>query len=387
MISAFLTRRIPMPLLTKLSAVALAAAASLLGANAALAQQAVQRSATYGNITAVSEIVGQTSTATVAAGGSPLYIPGAGQFTGTVGLRMDYGADGAFVCSGSLIGSHHIVTAAHCVSDGTPGRPLSTTVYFYSFNPAEDAPVYAGGASVTQVGVSGYAVHPLYTGEVIDQNDIAVLTMSSAAPAWATPYELSPLSDLTGLDHTITGYGARSSSGGTNGTLSGFGLGTGRLRTAENRFDFRFGDADFNGYFEDNAPPAVDWVWISDFDNGTTAKDGSCNAMVAEGLVGAVFTSSKYCDLGRGSREGIGAGGDSGTGYFVDGKLAAVHSFAAWYNADESANRFGQLKGAVSVDFHRGFITSAVPEPSTWAMLIGGMALVGAAARRGRRQG
>lgn len=371
----------------RLSAVALAAAATLLGSSAALAQQTIQRTASYGKFTAVSEIVGQTSTATIAGGGSPLYIPGAGQFTGTVGLLMDYGADGAFVCSGSLISSHHIVTAAHCVSEGTAARPVATTVFFYSFNPAEDAVVYSGGPSVTQVGVAGYAVHPQYTGQVVDQNDIAVLTMSAAAPAWATPYQLSPLSDLTGLNHTITGYGARSSSGGTNGTLSGSGLGTGRLRTAENRFDFRFGDADFNGYFEDNTPPAVDWVWISDFDNGTAAKDGSCNAMVAEGLVGAVFTSSKYCDRGRGAREGIGAGGDSGTGYFVDGKLAAVHSFAAWYNADESANRFGQLKGAVSVDYHRGFITSAVPEPSTWAMLIGGMALVGAAARRRQRQG
>jgi hypothetical protein len=371
-----------MPLFNKYSVVALAAAASLLGASAASAQQTFQRTATYGNLTAISEIIGQTSTATAAAGGSPLYIPGAGQFTGTVGMLMDYGAAGAFVCSGSLISSHHIVTAAHCVSEGTPDRPLSTTVFFYSFNPSEDAAVYAGGPSVTQIAVGDYAVHPLYTGQVIDQNDIAVLTLSAAAPAWATPYELSPLSDLTGLNHTIAGYGARSSSGGTNGTLSGFGLGTGRLRQADNRFDFRFGDADFDGHFEDGLPPAVDWVWISDFDNGTAAKDGSCNAMVAEGLVGAVFTTPKYCDLGVGAREGIGAGGDSGTGYFVDGRLAAVHSFAAWYNDDESANRFGQLKGAVSVDFHRSFIASVVPEPSSWAMLVGGMALVGAAARR-----
>ena len=43
---------------------------------------------------------------------------------------MDYGAAGAFVCSGTLIGSRTIVTAAHCVSDGTSARPLTTTAYF-----------------------------------------------------------------------------------------------------------------------------------------------------------------------------------------------------------------------------------------------------------------
>ena len=57
----------------------------------------------------------------------------------------------------------------------------------------------------------------------------------------------------------------------------------------------------------------------------------------------AVFSSSKYCDLGRGAREGIGAGGDLAPGYFVDGKLAAVHSFALWYLGDELANCFGQF--------------------------------------------
>ena len=331
--------------------------------------------------TAVSDVVGQVSTATVAGGGSPLYIAPKPQFSGSVGLLMDYGAGGAFVCSGTLINSVSVVTAAHCVSDGGTARPLSTTVFFY--DGADDPSLYAAGSPATRIAVSSIIVNPLYSGEVVDENDIAILKLSQVAPSFAPFVALSGLTDLTGIDHTIAGYGARSNSGGTNGTLTGFGLGTGRLRYAENRFDFRFGDADFAGYWNGAfGPQSIDNVWISDFDNGTAFRDGSCNVGIFEGLTNPVFSSSKYCDLGRGAREGIGAGGDSGGSYYVDGKLAAVHSFALWYRNDESANRFGQLKGAVPIYLHRDFIAAnAVPEPATWGMMIAGFGLVGASLR------
>ena len=55
----------------------------------------------------------------------------------------------------------------------------------------------------------------------------------------------------------------------------------------------------------------------------------------------------QYSDLRRARARGNGTGRDSGTGYFVDGKLAADHSLELWYRNDESANRFGQFKGTV----------------------------------------
>lgn len=331
-----------------------------------------------GRWTASQEIIGQTSTATVAGGGNPIYIPPRPQYSGVVGLLMDFGAQGAFVCSGSLIGRDTILTAAHCVSGGagTPG-PLSTTAFFYGG--PDDPALYAGGAGIVQIGVSQITVNPGYTGEVIDQNDIAVLRLSENAPEFAPVYRLSSISDLTGVNHEVAGYGVRSDTGGSIGSN----LGTGRLRSADNRFDFRFGDADFAGYWTGVFGNAnVDNVWISDFDNGTAFRDGSCNVGIFEGFSNAVFQSSKYCDLGRGAREGIGGGGDSGGAYFVDGELAAVHSFGLWYRADESNNRFGQLKGAVSVAFHRDFILASIPEPTSWAMMLSGFALVGSAIRR-----
>ena len=65
-----------------------------------------------------------------------------------------------------------------------------------------------------------------------------------------------------------------------------------------------------------------------------------------------------------------------------------MHSFALWYRDDESTNRFGQLKGAVPVYQHLDFINaSMVPEPASWALMLGGLGLVNgwARSRRGQR--
>lgn len=325
------------------------------------------------------DIVGQTSTATIAGGGDPLYIPPLPAYSGVVGLLMNFGSAGSFVCSGSLLNSTSIVTAAHCVTRAGGVKPLSMSAFFY--NGSADPNVYAG-APATVISVSGINVHPLYTGEVVDENDIATVKLSIDAPTFAPRYELAGIADLSGADHIIAGYGVRSNTGGSIGSN----LGTGRLRYAGNRFDFNFGASEWGGYWTNAFGTAsVDNVWLSDFDNGTAARDGSCRLPAGEGFNSAIFTSSKYCDLGIGAFEGIGGGGDSGSPYFVDGKVAAVHSFAFWLAADESNNRFGQLKGAVSTAFHRDFILATIPEPQSWAMLVIGFGFVGAMTRRQAR--
>lgn len=342
--------------------------------------------------TAQSTIVGQKSTATVASGGSPAYVADPSK-TGVVALIMNY-ATGSFICSGSLLSDRvSILTAGHCVSDGSSKRPLSTTAYFY--NGTNPDTVVTSSPFSTPVSVLDYYVNPLYTGQVVDQNDIAVLRIPGLAPDYAKGYELYAPADLTGKNYTIDGYGQRSDSGGSVGAN----LGTGRLREGENRYDFRFGDPQFGGYFTDKDANGENFFgtadiansFISDFDNGTTTNDASC-------ALGGAFqlTSSQFCNVGVGLREVSSAGGDSGGPQFIDGKIASVTSFGLVFGGRNLGadyvpglqSSWGEFNGfapvASSLDFIR--FAQAVPEPSTWLTMIMGFGLIGGILRREPRR-
>ncbi len=360
-------------------------------------------SGSYGGLTfkAVSTVIGQTSTATIAGGGNPIYLGTAAKYRGTVGLLMDYGAAGVFVCSGSLSSNRtSIITAGHCVAP-IGGKAPTVTAYFYDGNPA-DQPVYVAGAlGVTTVAIDFIHNNPNYTGNVIDQNDISVLHLASAAPAYAIGYELYTAGDLTGLDYNIAGYGRRSDTGGSVGVN----LGTGRLRQGDNRYDFRLGDADFGGvftsaFFGESPAAQIDYSYIADFDNGTAAADASCGLATGPNPFSAptgpygfgLAASAKYCNLGRGATEVSTAGGDSGGPQFIDGKLSSITSYGLTFGRDVQPgdidnalnDSFGEFNGFVPIFLHANWINSVVPEPGTWALMIGGFGLVGASARRKR---
>lgn len=313
-------------------------------------------SGSYGGLTwqARSLIVGTTSTATLAGGGNPVYFPAMPQFSGTVALLLDYGT-AVYVCSGALLPDRRsILTAAHCVSDGTAARPRATTAYFYGgSNPDTIVP---GNAAATAITVSDYFVHEAYTGEVIDQNDIAVLRLSEEAPDFAVSYELYEpgAAGLAGTIVNLAGYGRRSDTGGSVGAN----LGTGRLRQGENRYAFRFGDPDFVGFWDGFfGSAAVDFSYVVDFDSGIAANDASCQIADTFGLGGA-----KYCDTGLGVMESANAGGDSGGPNFVDGRIASVTSYGLTFgtgvgDVDNALNdSFGEFSGLVPVYLHADFI-------------------------------
>lgn len=345
-------------------------------------------------------IIGQTPTSGILApgndigGGDPIYKPGTNK-SGTVALIMETGA-GNSICSGSFLsGGMSIATAAHCVTD-TLGNlnVLRTTAYFYGGDPDQRTP-FGSGVSID---VSRYFIHPEYTGEVIDQNDIAILRLSQSAPAFAQRYDLYT-ADITGLDFNVAGYGTRSTVGGAAGNTGSAGARTGYLREGDNSYNYAWGDSRFQGFFTDiiggeqffEGVADIEFSYISDFDNGLTAQDAS--RRVANGLGLGAIGNQFFANTGLGAREVGIAGGDSGGPGFIDGKLASINSYGLTFfsnfgDFDENFNAgWGEFSGYVPVFIHEDFIRSAmaVPEPGTWAMLITGFGLTGASMRRRRR--
>ena len=357
---------------------------------------------------AVSRVIGQTATSDVLApsntigGGKPIYKPSANK-SGTVALIMEYSNGDRFICSGSVLADgRSIATAAHCVSDGAgTANPVKTTVHFYNGNPDQRA--VDPGASETR-SVTAYFVHPEYSGQVIDQNDIAILRINKEAPTSAQRYDLFTNGDLAGMEFNVAGYGTRSTTGGNNGNTPPFGARTGFLREGDNIYDYAWGNSLFQNFFTEldaNGEnfffnPGVngnvadyEFSFISDFDNGTLAQDQSRRIANALGLgpLGNTFFNNQ----GLGAREVGIAGGDSGGPGFVDGKLATINSYGLTFGPNfgdfgGGLNAgWGEFSGYVPVYIHTDFIaTTAVPEPASWALLIMGFGLTGAAARHRR---
>jgi hypothetical protein len=351
------------------------------------------------NWSARSLMVGQTTTLFPnVIPGSP-YAPSRPNKDGLGFLEINFPGFGTGYCSGSLMNDgRSIITAAHCVSFGG-GVPAADggNVYFYKGpnDPFYDLNYDPANPDFARISIEDIYVAPAYTGDVLDQNDVAIIRLSALAPDWATQYDLLALEDPTGVDFTVAGFG----NNGPDGTVGAFGGTFGRLREGDNRFEYRLGDSDFGTFWSDEfgEPFAqIEHSWVSDFDRtGDATVDASC--IVATTLAG-ISASPKFCDLGRGAREVGVAGGDSGGPQFVDGKIVSVTSYGLTFftpggDFDNFLNSsFGEFSGYAPLWLNEEWIESyvpgafggVIPEPATWAMLIAGFGLVGAAARRRR---
>jgi hypothetical protein len=271
-----------------------------------------------------------------------------------------------FFCTASRISFNLMLTAAHCVTDETNGSLLpgvvGSRVYF-------DGP----GGSFPGYNVSSVMVRPDWRGFDTEATaadgqlgkDMAILKFDNGLPSWVTSYTLysgDPLFQET----TNVGFGTHG-----NGVTGGVDFDL-RRRAGNNRVDYYTND-----------PASSDWnILYTDFDDGTVKHDSFCFFSVV------VIGSTVLCNQGLGNVEAGTAPGDSGGPLFINGQLAAVTSFGTYFRqtlADPNVpDGFGAINGFVGVEGNRGFIATAVPEPTTVVLFGGGLLLLGGVARRRR---
>lgn len=342
-------------------------------------------------------MVGQTST--LFGSLDPIYSPSRPGKDGLAFLEVDFGPLGTGFCSGSLMnGGTAIITAAHCVAD-TSGNIAAVGGFAY-FYPGPNDPFYdldfGLEPGIQRVALGAVHVAPGYTGDVIDHNDLAIIFLGGAAPGFAVEYDLAALSDPTGVDFNVAGFGNNGSSGATGA----FGGTFGRLREGDNKFEYALGNPLFgNGWATELGEPLsqISDSWVSDFDRiGFAANDTSC--LVTGGLLG---TGATFCDnLGVGAREVGVAGGDSGGPQFVGGKIVSVTSYGLTFGPSFGDfggglnSGWGEFSGYAPVFRNRSWIERLVPTafgdiivtPAPGALALFGLGVALLAARTRTRR-
>jgi secreted trypsin-like serine protease len=307
---------------------------------------------------------------------NPIYLPPAtdGNYTGVVNIWFR-GTNGAVAsaCTGTLLNATKILTAGHCVSTGT--NALSWSSFTARFRNAD--------GTFTEVNGTGFAVQANYSGAVIEEQDVAVLTLSSPAPASARTYALFAGNPL--VDYTMAGYGRTGTglTGDGNTANNQFGA-VNVLRAGRNRFETTGRDNQTFATALNADPSTYGGVLASDFD-----REG-------QSTPGFICTTLSFCNAGITDETAIGRG-DSGSAAFTN--TWQVLGVASWGSGSGGVlSRFGNYFGYACVANYSAnavcqqnynFVqaqlgpTNVVPEPSTYALMATGLlGLVGIARRR-----